>query len=325
MFWIEQFIFLYWFDWLFIITIFLLLFSTYILLKNKILRPRKFSLFGGFICLVLGLLLIYTLFIEPNILITRTYSLDIPDVTINQPIKIVVIGDMQARAHIAPSWIPYVVDQINQQNPDYIVWVGDLIENRLEDIPLFYPFRNLHANKQKIAVLGNHDYRKTMNDPVNLQIRDQVAQLLSNTGFLVLDNNGIVSQLGETSINFVGTPDRWSGTIDHQLLNFETELVAADINLFVTHQPLTLLENPQPKLYDLTLAGHCHGGQVSFLSLDRFLGLPRVPEGCFTEPKYVKGLFVKEGNNFLVTPGVGSMRHRMRFLTPPEISLIEIY
>lgn len=325
MFWIEQFINLHPADIAFISLIVLLLVVTWLSFKKYRQKGRRYWAVMGLGYCTGAAVLFYSLFIEPNLLVHRSYRFDAPGVELTEPLRLVVIGDMQYRAHIAPSYVRHVVNQVNKTSPDYVIWVGDLIEHRLDFLDLFLQFEDIYAKYEKIAVLGNHDYRLSMVDPVNFQISDQVTTVFEAAGFNVLNNDSLVSSVNDVKLNFVGTPDLWSEPVEQQMLNAITTVNQADVNIYVTHQPMTILENQSPEIYDIILAGHCHGGQISLGWFDRLVGLPHVPDGCFDSPDYAKGLFRREGTNFLVTPGVGSMYLRMRFLVPPEISILEVY
>ena len=67
----------------------------------------------------------------------------------------------------------------------------------------------------------------------------------------------------------------------------------------------------------LTLAGHNHGGQVQI----PFYGALLVPSDSGT--KFANGLFNINGNNIIITKGLGNSIMNVRFCCPPEIVVID--
>jgi len=86
---------------------------------------------------------------------------------------------------------------------------------------------------------------------------------------------------------------------------------------------LVLTHNPDvfpgvPDRVALTVAGHTHGGQARM----PLVGRPIVPS-TYGE-RFAIGSVVEGGRHLLVTPGVGTSILPVRFLVPPEISLLEL-
>jgi predicted MPP superfamily phosphohydrolase len=71
-----------------------------------------------------------------------------------------------------------------------------------------------------------------------------------------------------------------------------------------------------PAQVNLTLAGHTHGGQVSL----PFFGPIIVPSKYGV--RYARGHIVEDGKHLFVSPGIGTSILPVRFLTPPEISVL---
>jgi len=328
MFWIEQFLYLTQLD-IFVLACAVagvaVLLSFLKLNKKKKLLPKPLVLPAVLVYLFPIAVMMYAFFVEPNILIVKNYSFDSPQVELQKPLKLVVIGDMQARARFAPSYVGFVTNQVNRLNGDYIIWVGDLIEDTTRDLPLFAPFADMNAAYGKFAVLGNHDYRNNMTDPVNQQIAKDVETFLNQAGFITLRNQASLTEANGQKIMMVGTEDLWSGRVDFTQVNKDVATVSGSLNLLITHQPTTILKNDVPELYSLTLSGHCHGGQINLLFLNPLFGLPHLPPGCFSNPDHVSGLFREDNQDILVTPGVGSLKVRARLFSPPEISVVTLY
>jgi predicted MPP superfamily phosphohydrolase len=66
----------------------------------------------------------------------------------------------------------------------------------------------------------------------------------------------------------------------------------------------------------LTIAGHTHGGQVCI----PFVGRPIVPSRY--GERFAIGHVVESGRHLFVSPGIGTSIVPVRFLVPPEISVL---
>jgi predicted MPP superfamily phosphohydrolase len=87
--------------------------------------------------------------------------------------------------------------------------------------------------------------------------------------------------------------------------------------LLLTHHPDLFPEIPER--VSLTVAGHTHGGQVRL----PLLGPPRVPSAY--GQRYASGHVVEEGRHLYVSPGVGTSILPLRFLVPPEVTVLELH
>jgi predicted MPP superfamily phosphohydrolase len=87
--------------------------------------------------------------------------------------------------------------------------------------------------------------------------------------------------------------------------------------LALTHNPDVFPLLP-PARASLTIAGHTHGGQV-YVPL---YGRPVVPSNYGA--RYAIGHVVEGGRHLFVTPGLGTSVIPVRFLVPPEISLLTL-
>jgi len=70
--------------------------------------------------------------------------------------------------------------------------------------------------------------------------------------------------------------------------------------------------------WDLTIAGHTHGGQISVEILDQQLSASR-----FFTP-YVYGLYRQGRSSIWVTRGIGTVGVPARIGAPPEVALIKL-
>jgi predicted MPP superfamily phosphohydrolase len=108
----------------------------------------------------------------------------------------------------------------------------------------------------------------------------------------------------------------WSA--DHVYLTGKRGLVAPDgFNILLSHNPDVFPAAVQQG-YNLLLAGHTHGGQISVEILDQNIN----PARFFTP--FVRGLYRSGASSAYVTRGIGTIGIPVRLGAPPEISLLRL-
>jgi predicted MPP superfamily phosphohydrolase len=112
----------------------------------------------------------------------------------------------------------------------------------------------------------------------------------------------------------VGVGDYWEGKHDIRAALAKVH-DAAPVVVF-THNPDIFPEVPAS--VNLTIAGHTHGGQVYLPGLGRLV----VPSQ-FGE-RYAIGHVEEQGRHLFVSAGLGTSILPVRFLVPPEISVITV-
>ncbi|MFT4526183.1 MAG: putative MPP superfamily phosphohydrolase [Bacteroidia bacterium] len=219
------------------------------------------------------------------------------------------------------------VEMINELEPDYIVFTGDLVnESPDEAEPWINVFSKLKAKKGKFSVLGNHDYGwGTTSEEDKVKNSIGVAEINRKMGFQVMLNEHTILEHEGEKIGLVGV-ENWGyseknwfptkGDYKASVKGMEDVPFKILLSHDPTHWDHHILEKEN---VDLTLAGHTHGGQMGIsipglleisaakLFYDRYAGL------------YSKGkqhLYVNRGMGFLIFPGRVGM--------PPEITLHEL-
>lgn len=273
-----------------------------------------------------ALLILYAYLVEPNLLKVTNYEVNILDTETEDKLKVVVIGDLQYKARKSPSYVEYMVNLVNEQDPDLVLWVGDLIEGRLDDLDFMGPFSDIQSNYGKYAVLGNHDYGFSHDNWTSSEdTADGVANFLDNSGFSVLRNDVKIININNLIVGIAGTEDEWSGKVDFNKINSELESFETDLNLLMIHEPRTLTQNSNPELYDFVVAGHCHNRQVNLGYLNFVSRQSILDSGCLEDQDgHVSGRLELLEHDTLVTPGVGVANAHIRLFAPPEISIINL-
>lgn len=214
--------------------------------------------------------------------------------------------------HITLDKMAEIVQATNYLKPDLVLLGGDyVIQGVLGGTPtssqnIVDILAKLDAPHGVYGVIGNHD---AWEDAA------RIAAEFENAGIPMLENRSIFISAGDTGFWLAGFEDYITGTLD-----IETALQ----DVTSQHAVLALTHSPDlhpllPEFISLTLAGHTHGGQVYLPLLGRLI----VPSDYGS--RYAIGL-VKEGKKqIFVSPGIGTSIIPVRFLTPPEVSVLRLH
>lgn len=260
------------------------------------------------LALIAMMILGYSMFLEPNLLRVNKFELGTLS---SAKIRVVQFSDTHIGEYYSTKDLEKLVNIINLQNPDIIVFTGDIADKIDETTDLDQissVLSLLKANKGKFAIFGNHDK--------GAQGHKYYKKAMEKGGFKVLVNDAVQYHLNEkVSVNIIGVDDALLGKPDYEKIKFLIKNRYYDILLI--HEP-DEVDNYIEEPYDLALAGHTHGGQVRL----PFKGaLKKAPLG----EKYDKGMYdISEEQKFYVSSGIGSTIMPFRFLNIPEIAVFDI-
>ncbi len=235
------------------------------------------------------------------------------------------ISDVHSGSFDNPEKIAYGIDLINQQKSDVILFTGDLVNDRADEMdPWKEVFSKLEAPMGKFSILGNHDYGDYTNWP-SAQAKAANMQKLYNThaeiGFDLLRNeNRSIERNGE-KIRLVGVENWGKGFAQHG--DLEKALENTDPNEFhvlMSHDPSHFDEvvKKHPKKMSLTLSGHTHGMQFGI----EIPGIIRWSPVKYRYPKWA-GLYEEAGRYLYVNRGFGFLAFPGRVGIWPEITVLE--
>ena len=240
--------------------------------------------------------------------------------------KMVLISD----AHLG-SWnkkygkIKKVVKLVNEQNPDIILFTGDMVNNFASETEGWQPyFKELNSKNGNYAILGNHDYgdyADWKSEKERLDNRLKIKQAVRNFGFLLLLNEHVYLKKGGDSILLAGVED-WNKNKAANYCDINKALggsLAETPKILLSHDPTEFdVEIAGKKDIALTLSGHTHAGQMGF----RIGGKLYSPSSFIF--KYYAGLY-KVGNQFIyVNRGIGFIGLPMFIGVRPEITVITL-
>ena len=259
--------------------------------------------------LILGL---WAFWWEPRRLIVREVPLRLPDWPAElSGLRIAVLTDL----HVGSPYnglprLREIVRRTNETHPDLICLLGDYVKGRIigrfVNPEEFAPeLGRLQAPLGVFAVLGNHDH--WIDGP-------RVAKALRSVGITVLEDSARRVAFRAAGFWIGGVSDFWEGR--HDVRGTLRQVTDDAPVILMTHNPDLFPEIP-PRV-SLLLAGHTHGGQVVF----PFLGALIVPSNYGN--RYVAGHIEERGQHMFVATGTGMSYLPVRFLVPPEITLLRL-
>ena len=238
--------------------------------------------------------------------------------------RITFVSDMQADRYTDKARLQKFIEDINATNPDLVLMAGDMITSTPEYIEESGEFvGKIKAKFGVYSCVGDHDnwaYR----DDTKRSLREVMAALKKHDVEMISnDKKNIV--VGEDSICVTFITNTYVETVSPLTLDSLTNNSNdCGLKIFLTHQPRQfLVDKAIEKKYDLFLAGHTHGGQITMLFPFLHLSPTRF------ETKYQRGDFyfvnpdkIGAGMLMIVTRGLGMSLAPIRYNSTPEVTLI---
>ncbi len=248
---------------------------------------------------------------EPASLHVNKHKLGIPSwPSTCEGLKVAVLSDLHVGSpfnHV--DHLNKIIDLTLDANPDLILLAGDYVIHGVPGGQFVSPqesathLARLTAPLGVFAVLGNHDWWH--DGPSTMTAFQKV-------GIQVLEDTSIPIKRNTCQFWLAGISDFMEGAHDVPLAL--SQVPENETILAFTHNPDIFPEIPS--LVALTIAGHTHGGQVYL----PFVGRPVVPSQY--GERFAIGHIVEGDRHLFVTPGVGTSILPVRFLVPPEISIL---
>jgi predicted MPP superfamily phosphohydrolase len=241
--------------------------------------------------------------------------------------KIVHISDIHIGSFTGPSHIERAIGLINQQNPDIVLFTGDLVNDKASETDGYYDLlKAIKAPMGIYSVLGNHDYGDYYKWPTleaKKENLDNLKAFQKSLGWKLLMNEHVLLEKGTDKIALVGI-ENWSNLGNFPKYGKMDEAVKGmpevPIQILLSHDP-THWETQVLKDYpdiDLALAGHTHGLQFGI----------EIPGFKWSPAQYIykqwAGLYQKGKQYIYVNRGFGFLGYPGRVGIMPEITVISL-
>ncbi|MEB8328736.1 metallophosphoesterase [Flavobacteriaceae bacterium KMM 6897] len=250
---------------------------------------------------------------------------DLPDAFHNY--QITQISDVHSGSFDNRKKIEYAIDLVNKQKSDVLLFTGDMVNNKVEEMhPWSELFSTLEAKDGKFSILGNHDY----GDYVDWDTPEEKSKnledlkiLQKSIGFDLLLNESRYLEKDGAKIALIGV-ENWgrggfkkAGDLDKAKANVAKD----DFKILMSHDP----SHWEDKVihddyhYHLTLSGHTHGMQFGI----------EIPGWVKWSPvkwryKYWAGIYEELGQYINVNRGFGFLGYPGRVGIWPEITVITL-
>lgn len=241
--------------------------------------------------------------------------------------QITQISDVHSGSFDNREKIEYAINLVNQQGSDVLLFTGDMVNNKAEEMhPWMELFSKLEAKDGKFSVLGNHDY----GDYVDWDTPEEKSENLQNLknlqkeiGFDLLLNDSRYLQKGNDRIALIGVENWGKGGFKKagDLQKAKSAIQKDDFKILMSHDPSHWEEEviPDDYHYHLTLSGHTHGMQFGI----------EIPGWIKWSPvkwryKQWAGIYEEMGQYINVNRGFGFLGYPGRVGIWPEITVITL-
>lgn len=223
-------------------------------------------------------------------------------------LRIAQLTDIHLSPFLSERELARAVDMANETRAHLALVTGDLITTAQDPLDAcLRQLARLRAEGGVFGCLGNHE--------VYADAEDYVEQHGARLGLRFLRSRTERLQFGGATLNLAG--------VDYQAsrkpyLVGADRLIAPDaFNVLLSHNP-DVFPVAARQGYNLTIAGHTHGGQVRVEILRQDLNIAR-----FFTP-YVDGLYRKGDAAIFVSRGIGTIGLPARLGAPPEVNLLRL-
>ncbi|HET9431750.1 MAG TPA: metallophosphoesterase, partial [Chitinophagaceae bacterium] len=242
-------------------------------------------------------------------------------------LKIVHISDIHSGSFTDKGAVERGVEKIMEQQPDLILFTGDLVNDKAEEMNDYLDvFNRLNAPLGVYSVLGNHDYgdyvgwESSEQKTANLE---RLKKVHGSLGWRLLMNEHVVLEKGGEQIALVGI-ENWSAKARFpkygNLKKAHSGSEPYPFKILMSHDPShwdAEVRESYPDI-DLMLAGHTHGMQFGV----------EIPGFKWSPVQYVyrqwAGLYEQEKQKLYVNRGFGFIGYPGRVGILPEITVIEL-
>ncbi len=220
-------------------------------------------------------------------------------------LRIVQISDVHLGLIVRGGRLGRMLQVVRRAQPDILVSTGDLVDGQINGLPgLAEMLQAITPRFGKYAIPGNHEYYAGFR---------QAAEFTDRAGFTMLRGervsiDGLITIAGmddPTGRYFHGE----KGVSEKELLSGASQ---REFILLLKHRPF--IHQESIGLFDLQLSGHVHKGQI-------------FPFGLVTKLYYpIDAGFSAVGRDsaLYVSRGTGTWGPPIRFLSPPEVTVIDL-
>ncbi len=225
-----------------------------------------------------------------------------------QGLRLVQLSDIHLSPFLTEQELARAVDMANGLRAHLALVTGDLITSHGDPLDAcLRQLARLRADAGVLGCLGNHE--------IYAHTEAETTAKGARLGLGFLRKQARLLRFGDATLNVAGVDYQRKG--NRYLAGAEKLLVPGATNVLLSHNP-DVFDVAAGQGYDLTIAGHTHGGQVTVEILHQTLNVAR-----FYTP-YVYGLYRQGPAAVWVTRGIGTVGIPARIGAPPEVALLRL-
>lgn len=223
------------------------------------------------------------------------------------------------------TFISRLTDVINSQNPDIIVFTGDIVNRHADEIKPFLPvLARFHAPDGEYAILGNHDYADYYFDSQHEREADRVKlrDYYRQTVFQLLNDEYVKIRRGNDSIVLIGVQDIGEppfpvyGSLSKAYPTPDDNVT----KILLSHDPAHWLDSiagHRDVNIALTLSGHTHSAQMK---------IGRISPAAIFHNRAWAGLYTDADSTqqLYINIGIGTVGIPMRLGATPQVTLFTL-
>ena len=251
----------------------------------------------------------YGIFVQRHNIRIREQNIPIPGLAEDlNGLRIVQLTDIHLSPFLSEKELAHAVAMANETTAHLALVTGDMITHGGDPLDACLNLlAGLRAEGGIFGCLGNHE--------IYAGAEDYATEQGARLGIRYLRSEAVRLKFGGAMLNMAG--------VDYQrfhrpyLKGAEKLVEPRMLNVMLSHNP-DVFPVAARQGYDLTIAGHTHGGQVRVEILREDLNIARF----FT--RYVDGLYGKDGRSIFVSRGIGTIGLPARLGAPPEVALLRL-
>jgi len=225
-------------------------------------------------------------------------------------LRILHLSDIHLSAFLSEGEFARVVDSTLALHPHLTVVTGDLISGHTDPLDAcIRQLARLKSDAGTFACMGNHERYA--------RVEAYTERESARVGIRFLRGQAQSLRFGDAALNLAGLDFQPQRSRKVYLKGADRLILPGATNILLQHNPDVFPEAARLG-YNLLLAGHTHGGQVTVEILDQAIN----PARFFTP--YVYGLYRQGNATAYVTRGIGTIGIPTRLGAPPEISLLRL-
>ncbi len=246
---------------------------------------------------------------HPGISRVRAYDISHPDLPPDfKGFRIVFLSDLHYKSKFKEKQLTSLMRLVRNLQPDLLLMGGDYKGQCIHMKQLFDSIAALSPPYGIAGVWGNHDYG-ICEDTIQNLAKERGIHLLAHELLSIRKDSSEIFVAGVRNPFDLAT----NGTSPAQQLD------SAAYVILLTHTP-DYVEDVNNSRVDLALAGHTHGGQITFFGWFA----PKV--NSHYGQRFRTGLKRTSQNiPVIITNGLGTSRRNIRLFAPSEVVVLDLH